>query len=62
MIQGKIYDQLYSPAGLARLDIERGVIAQTLASELREMIDENKIAFQVASNSIIIIIPGAFYS
>ncbi|KAI3343016.1 fungal-specific transcription factor domain-containing protein [Ustulina deusta] len=46
MIQGKIYDQLYSPAGLARLDIERGVIAQTLASELREMIDENKIAFQ----------------
>ncbi|KAI0428421.1 fungal-specific transcription factor domain-containing protein [Xylaria sp. FL1042] len=46
MIQGKIYDQLYSPAGLARSDMERGAMAQTLASELRDIISGNKSAFQ----------------
>ncbi|KAI0539300.1 fungal-specific transcription factor domain-containing protein [Xylaria digitata] len=46
IIQGKIYDQLYSPTGLARSDIKRGVMAQVLASELREIINESKIAFQ----------------
>ncbi|KAI1733607.1 fungal-specific transcription factor domain-containing protein [Xylaria scruposa] len=43
-IQGKIYDQLYSRTGLARSDVDRGVIAQTLASELREILSETKIA------------------
>ncbi|KAI8953772.1 fungal-specific transcription factor domain-containing protein [Xylaria longipes] len=43
-IQGKIYDQLYSPTGLARFDVERGLMAQSLASELREIISETKIA------------------
>ncbi|KAH8167774.1 hypothetical protein CIB48_g445 [Xylaria polymorpha] len=43
-IQGKIYDQLYSPTGLARFDVERGLMAQTLASELREIISETKIS------------------
>ncbi|KAI1750974.1 fungal-specific transcription factor domain-containing protein [Xylaria castorea] len=43
-IQGKIYDQLYSPTGLARSDVERGLVAQTLASELREIVSETKIA------------------
>ncbi|KAI1428254.1 fungal-specific transcription factor domain-containing protein [Xylaria sp. FL1777] len=46
IIQGKIYDLLYSPTGLARSDIERGMLAQNLASELRGIINENKIAFQ----------------
>ncbi|KAI0456635.1 fungal-specific transcription factor domain-containing protein [Xylaria acuta] len=43
-IQGKIYDQLYSPTGLARYGAERGLMAQTLASELREIISETKVA------------------
>ncbi|KAI0183892.1 hypothetical protein EV127DRAFT_445642 [Xylaria flabelliformis] len=42
-IQGKIYDQLFSPTGLARSDVERGVMAQTLASELCEILGETKI-------------------
>ncbi|GAW18189.1 hypothetical protein ANO14919_076630 [Xylariales sp. No.14919] len=46
LIQGKIYDHLYSPIALAGLDIERGVMAQALASELREIINKNKITFQ----------------
>ncbi|KAI1312331.1 fungal-specific transcription factor domain-containing protein [Xylaria venustula] len=46
IIQGKIYDQLYSPTGLARSDMERGAMAQTLASELRGLINGNKADFQ----------------
>jgi hypothetical protein len=46
-IQGKIYDQLYSPSGLARTNVERGRLAHALASELREIINENKAEFQV---------------
>ncbi|KAF2965254.1 hypothetical protein GQX73_g8332 [Xylaria multiplex] len=54
IIQGKIYDQLYSLAGLAKLDPERGVYAQLLESELREIINESKIAFQSS-----LLAPGA---
>ncbi|KAI0468679.1 fungal-specific transcription factor domain-containing protein [Xylaria cf. heliscus] len=43
-MQGKIYDQLYSPSGLARFDVERGLSAQMLASEFREIISDTKIA------------------
>ncbi|KAI1378884.1 hypothetical protein F4677DRAFT_443364 [Hypoxylon crocopeplum] len=39
-IQGKVYDQLYSPAGLSRPDTERGYLAEILAGELRELINE----------------------
>ncbi|KAI1190689.1 fungal-specific transcription factor domain-containing protein [Nemania serpens] len=45
-IQGDIYDQLYSPAGLAAFATQRGEMAQALASELRGLIDETKTAFQ----------------
>lgn len=39
-IQGKVYDQLYSPSGLSRTQNERVVIAQSLVQELRSLIDE----------------------
>ncbi|KAF2181556.1 hypothetical protein K469DRAFT_671308 [Zopfia rhizophila CBS 207.26] len=39
--QGRIYDQLYSPTGLFRPDDERGHIAQALATELRDLINES---------------------
>lgn len=39
-IQGKVYDQLYSPSGLSRTLNERVVIAQSLVEELRSLIDE----------------------
>jgi len=43
IIQGKIYDQLYSPAALARPEAERGGTARVLAAELRELINENRV-------------------
>ncbi|KAI1127902.1 fungal-specific transcription factor domain-containing protein [Nemania abortiva] len=43
-IQGKIYEQLYSPTGLAVFNVQRGEMAQALASELREIIDETRTA------------------
>lgn len=46
-IQGKIYDQLFSPVGLAAFDIERGETARALASELRGIIEETRTAFHV---------------
>jgi hypothetical protein len=39
-IQGKVYDQLYSPVGLDRAQTERAEMAQVLVSELRSLIDE----------------------
>ncbi|KAF2493075.1 hypothetical protein BU16DRAFT_466133 [Lophium mytilinum] len=39
-IQGKAYEQLYSPAGLSRPADERGLLAQALAEELREKMKE----------------------
>ncbi|KAL0941544.1 C6 transcription factor [Colletotrichum truncatum] len=39
-IQGKVYDQLYSPAGLSRPDDERGRDAEVLANQMREIIHE----------------------
>lgn len=46
-IQGRIYDQLYSPAGLAGFDVARGEMARALASELRGIIEETRIACHV---------------
>jgi hypothetical protein len=42
-IQGKVYDQLYSPLGLSQPDIERTFVAGVLAGELRELIHETRI-------------------
>ncbi|PVI00756.1 hypothetical protein DM02DRAFT_614115 [Periconia macrospinosa] len=39
-VQGKVYDQLYSPVGLSRTQNERVIIAQSLLEELRSLIDE----------------------
>ncbi|OTA87219.1 hypothetical protein M434DRAFT_24015 [Hypoxylon sp. CO27-5] len=39
-IQGKAYDQLYSPAGLSQPDAERDRRAEALAIELRGLVDE----------------------
>ncbi|KAF4972348.1 hypothetical protein FSARC_1070 [Fusarium sarcochroum] len=41
-IQGKVYDQLYSPTGLSSTSNERGGIAQSLAQELQLLIDESQ--------------------
>ncbi|KAI0199162.1 fungal-specific transcription factor domain-containing protein [Astrocystis sublimbata] len=51
-IQGKIYEHLYSLPALARSDAERGMKAQTLASELREIISESKSAVNSHSSVI----------
>ncbi|GAP85999.2 putative C6 transcription factor [Rosellinia necatrix] len=53
-IQGRIYDQLYSPTGLAGLDADRGAMAQVLASELGRIIHETKAACHDA-----LVAPGA---
>ncbi|KAE9369112.1 hypothetical protein N431DRAFT_485113 [Stipitochalara longipes BDJ] len=42
-IQGNVYDQLYSPAGLSRPEVERGYMAESLAGELRELINETQL-------------------
>jgi hypothetical protein len=48
-IQGKIYDQLYSPEGLSRSDAERGRLAETLAGELRALVHTTRIDIEVRS-------------
>lgn len=37
-IQGRAYDELYSPRGLARSDTEKACAAESLAVELRQCI------------------------
>jgi hypothetical protein len=39
-IQGKVYDQLYNSEGLSKPEYERGKIAESLARELREVIND----------------------
>ncbi|KAI0879413.1 fungal-specific transcription factor domain-containing protein [Hypoxylon argillaceum] len=56
-IQGKIYDQLFSPVGLAAFDIERGETARALASELRGIIEETRTAFHNPTPAL----PGAVH-
>ncbi|KIW09779.1 hypothetical protein PV08_11879 [Exophiala spinifera] len=43
MIQGQVYDQLYSPSGLSKSDHERRTIVNALALELRELIQETRV-------------------
>lgn len=52
IIQGKVYDQLYSPGGLSRPDAERGYIAETLAGELRELISEIYVEVSVCLQAL----------
>ena len=42
-IQGELYHQLYSPKGLSRKDHERVRMAEALAGELRELINETHV-------------------
>lgn len=46
-IQGKIYEDLYSPLGLALQDDERGYKANILADELRDEIDKTQSEIDV---------------
>ena len=49
-IQGKVYDQLYSPVGLSKTQDERVTIAQSLVTELRILIDEASAEIVVSSS------------
>lgn len=46
-LQGKVYDQLFSPVGLSRLDHERTYMAEALAEELRGLINETHAEISV---------------
>ncbi|CAM1505955.1 Fc.00g115920.m01.CDS01 [Cosmosporella sp. VM-42] len=48
-IQGKVYDQLYSPVGLSRLGDERGLLAQALAEEIRDLINQTRVEISSAT-------------
>ncbi|KAF3800209.1 hypothetical protein GCG54_00003737, partial [Colletotrichum gloeosporioides] len=50
-IQGKTYEQLYSPQGLSRPVLERGHDAEVLATQLREMIRDVHVDMENANNS-----------
>ena len=50
-IQGKVYDQLYSPEGLSRTYEERIAVADALAMELRDLISEARLDNLVRSMS-----------
>ncbi|KAF4908614.1 hypothetical protein CGCF415_v006499 [Colletotrichum fructicola] len=49
-IQGKAYEQLYSPQGLSRPVLERGHDAEVLATQLREMIRDVHVDMENANN------------
>ncbi|KAF2238759.1 hypothetical protein EV356DRAFT_563475 [Viridothelium virens] len=49
-INGMVYDQLYSPAGLSRLADERSHMAEILAGDLRELIKETRADISSASD------------
>lgn len=46
-INGMVYDQLYSPAGLSRPDDERSYVAEALAGDLRKLINETHTEISV---------------
>lgn len=52
-IQGKVYDQLYNPEGLSKPEYERGKIAESLARELREVINDIYLEVIVSISSFI---------
>jgi hypothetical protein len=47
-LHGKVYDQLYSPVGLSRLDHEREYMAKALAEELRGLINDTQVEISVS--------------
>jgi hypothetical protein len=51
-IQGKAYDELYSPAGLLKQNNERGDSAAELAGQLRTLIDETRAELYVRVHSL----------
>ncbi len=54
-IQGKVYDQLLSPLGLSRLEVERQVIAESLAKEVSDLVSESKDDEMVCIESTLLI-------
>ncbi|KAL1606633.1 hypothetical protein SLS60_004039 [Paraconiothyrium brasiliense] len=48
-IQGRAYDELYSPKGLMREDTERAYIAESLATELHQCLIDTRTAISVRS-------------
>jgi hypothetical protein len=46
-IQGRAYDELYSPKGLLRKDTQRACIAESLATELNQCIIDTRAAILV---------------
>jgi len=51
-IQGKVYDHLYSPAGLFLPANERGHLARAIARDLRELINETHADVLVCPSSL----------
>jgi hypothetical protein len=51
--QGRVYDELYSPASLSRPASERGIIAQSLATELRNLINETHSGVSVRPSNLV---------
>lgn len=51
-INGMVYDQLYSPASLSRPDDERSHVAEALARDLRELINETHAEISVCFLSL----------
>lgn len=49
-IQGRAYNELYSPKGLLRQETERAYIAESLAAELQKCIDDTRAAISVGAD------------
>ena len=49
-LQGKAYDNLYSPAGLSQSDGERHIIAMQIAQEIRNINEEIRCKIQVCGS------------
>ncbi|KAJ4356344.1 uncharacterized protein N0V89_004376 [Didymosphaeria variabile] len=51
-IQGRAYDELYSPKGLMREDTERAYIAESLATELHQCIIDTRAAILKSADNL----------
>ncbi|KAF2447202.1 hypothetical protein P171DRAFT_384374 [Karstenula rhodostoma CBS 690.94] len=51
-IQGRAYDELYSPKGLLREETERAYVAESLATELQQCIDDTRAAISERIGSL----------
>jgi hypothetical protein len=54
-IQGRAYDELYSPKGLLRKDTERAYIAESLATEVNQCIIDTRAAILVRYASLLLL-------